>query len=447
MIKDKANPIKLGGLTMQKYHGHARFELRDVKTGKVEVEEHDNTFLASNIEKFLVGGGVANNYPASEMSYTNLLGGVFLFDTAIEDDGEGNYPLFKPKGVKMTANGSYGVGNNSDVTELGSYNAQESQFSNDALVFVYDWTTSQGNGAINSVCLTHRYGGICGYGNYTSKQKLSGDRYLFANQSGNAIYQGSEEDILAVRVGEKLYVMDWDRYIGSGNKTIKVLDRNFDNCNFFRSPDTTITVSSPNSNLQIAGVAGTVVYFTISQYSWNNGTTKSFYKMDLSAETPAITWFKDVTNSTGVNLNSVCVMGDNHVIGFASNSSQWVHNGSAWTNYTNPNSTTSYEMAFKISDGIYMTHTAFGNSTNFIFDETLGLMNCNSKLINGNDLISKVVDDVDVMVNYTQSYSYYIGRRRLPLYLATVCNLDAPIVKTADKTMKLTYTITKQVEE
>lgn len=447
MIKDKANPIKLGGLTMQKYHGHARLELRDVKTGKVEVEEHDNTFLASNIEKFLVGGGVANNYPAGEMSYTNLLGGVFLFDTAIEDDGEGNYPLFKPKGVKMTANGAYGTANNSSVTELGSYNSGESQFSDSALVFVYDWATNQGNGVINSVCLTHQYGGICGYGNYTSKQKLSGDRYLFANQSGNALYQGSKENILAVRVGEKLYVMDWDTTIGSGNKTIKVLDRNFDNCNFFRSADTTITVSSPNSNLEIAGVAGTVVYFTLSKYSWYNGTTKSFYKMDLSAETPAITWFKDVTNSTGVRLDSVCVMGDNHVIGFASNSSQWVHNGSAWTNYTNANGTIYYDMAFKISDGVYMTHTTYSGVTDFIFDETLGLANCNSRLINGNDFISKVVDDVDVMINYTQNYSYYVGRRRFPMYLATVCNLDSTIIKTADKTMKLTYTITKQVEE
>ena len=37
MIKDKAKPVKLGGLKMQKYHGHARLELRDVNDASPDV--------------------------------------------------------------------------------------------------------------------------------------------------------------------------------------------------------------------------------------------------------------------------------------------------------------------------------------------------------------------------------------------------------------------------
>lgn len=445
MIKDKANPIKLGGLTMQKYHGHARLELRDVKTGKVEVEEHDNTFLASNIEKFLVGGGVANNYPASEMSYTNLLGGVFLFDTAIEDDGEGNYPLFKPKGVKMTANGSYGVGNNSDVTELGSYNAQESQFSSDALVFVYDWTTSQGNGAINSVCLTSQKGGLCGWGNYASKKAHSATNRLTDGQNDSALVGGGSNNFIMVGNGEKIAYAEWG-YSKSGTVTFTKKDLNIHNCNFFRDANETFNLVLPTT-LYYIGSKGTTVYFC-TRNSISNGQSATVYKADLFASTPTVTSVYSVTNSTGKALESIMACGDRFLVCKESDikTSAWIYdaNSQSWSNETMYFGTTTNTIT-EVVDGVYYGCPTISMADGIIFDEELGIAPCNSTLGNAFRNLS-MWDDTAILFDAGSS-SDSIYRKRFPLYLATVFNLDSPIVKTADKTMKLTYTITKQVEE
>lgn len=151
----------------EKLHGHTQILLRSVKTGKVERIEHDNMFT-DGIDHALKSFGVYNssplgNYyirPNSIWSY--LVGGIFLFDKPLSTSPMSKY---MPAGSKMTANGSYGVSNSSNPTELGSYNGTESVISDGSISFVYDWGTSQGNGEISSVALTTRDGGVIGYGN------------------------------------------------------------------------------------------------------------------------------------------------------------------------------------------------------------------------------------------------------------------------------------------
>ena len=128
-MKDKARNYPLGsGLKLPALHGHTTIELHNHKTGFRERIEHDNTFT-DGIKNYLLSSGWFDNSPfrndtwRAQPLYQSLVGGILLFDSEIEDD-DGVYPTMMPAGVKMIANGSYGVANNSAVTEMGTYNAQ-----------------------------------------------------------------------------------------------------------------------------------------------------------------------------------------------------------------------------------------------------------------------------------------------------------------------------------
>ena len=90
---------------------------------------------------------------------------------------------FMSLGNVMVGNGSYGVSNSGNPSELGSYNSQESSESGTEIVQVYDFATSQANGEISCVCLTSRVGGYIGYGN-RSGQYHSSRTYNFQSFTG-----------------------------------------------------------------------------------------------------------------------------------------------------------------------------------------------------------------------------------------------------------------------
>ena len=168
-------------------HGHTCIELRDVKTGKRERIESDNTFMASTLSEFMGYMGYANNAPlisgdfASGNILTELCGGVLLFKDTIPANSK-----YMNAGNEMTANGSYNVSNNTTPTELGTWNTIESNIDgNSSAVLVWDWDTSHGNGQISSVCLTSAQGGYIGYGNKSGiyAAKRSAYSYMAGRQS------------------------------------------------------------------------------------------------------------------------------------------------------------------------------------------------------------------------------------------------------------------------
>ena len=134
--------------------GKTTFELTDVNTGEVEIIE-DNNMVTNALQEFMLTYGVFNKsiFIDDNMTnalYSSLLGGLFLFDTALDEDVDNT---FMPAGVKMIGNGSRGVSNSGAVTELGSYNSTESGVQSDGSIkFVYDFSTAQANGTISCAC-------------------------------------------------------------------------------------------------------------------------------------------------------------------------------------------------------------------------------------------------------------------------------------------------------
>lgn len=149
--------------------GHSTIELRD-KSGKVERYEDDN-MVTNALQLYLNDLGEFNISPiymteVRENLIGSLLGGVLAFDSHIAENANN---IICPTGVGMTANGAYGVVSNDSVTEMGSFNSAESGWTSDGKYkLVWDYTTTQGNGIINCLCLTSANHGYIGEGNATS---------------------------------------------------------------------------------------------------------------------------------------------------------------------------------------------------------------------------------------------------------------------------------------
>ena len=170
--------------------GKTVFELTDVNTGKVERYE-DCNMITNGLQEFLDPCGSWGIYPFAKDSVRNtsvrntLTGGILLFDGTLDEDVTNTYANAS---LKMVGNGALGISNATTVTELGSYNSEESGVQADGSIkYVYDFLTSQANGTIQSVCLTSKVGGYMGYGNESQKRVY--DANLRDTEYQNNIYK------------------------------------------------------------------------------------------------------------------------------------------------------------------------------------------------------------------------------------------------------------------
>lgn len=155
--------------------GKTIIELTDVNTGEKEVIEENNMVTNAINDLFNTLPNLLNPYTIYEGSewymsgfqrlYEFLLGGILLFDGQIEEKAENTYA---PANVNLVGCGVYNHKNSSDKNKVrGDYNGVESEFNEEqkCMKFVYDFSTSEANGTIASVCLTSYYGGCTSYGN------------------------------------------------------------------------------------------------------------------------------------------------------------------------------------------------------------------------------------------------------------------------------------------
>lgn len=155
--------------------GKTIIELTDVNTGEKEVIEENNMVTNAINDLFNTLPNILNPYSIYKGSawymsdfqrlYEFLLGGILLFDGQIEEKAENT---FAPADVNLVGCGVYNHKNSSTKNKVrGDYNGAESEFNEEQkyMKFVYDFSTSEANGTIASVCLTSYYGGCTSYGN------------------------------------------------------------------------------------------------------------------------------------------------------------------------------------------------------------------------------------------------------------------------------------------
>jgi hypothetical protein len=153
--------------------GHTKIELTNVKTGEVKVIEDDNLVtnaMAKMIETTPYCGctGTYNIFSKSSPLIDKLCGGLLLFSEPIEEDPN---KYTTPKNIKIVGNARMNYASGQDVPEFGAYNAEESTWNPDTgeRKYVYDFSTSKGNGTISCVALTNPFLGYFGTGNYSGK--------------------------------------------------------------------------------------------------------------------------------------------------------------------------------------------------------------------------------------------------------------------------------------
>lgn len=162
------NPVEM---SYAKMHGHTKIELFDGLTGKLKERVEDDNMFTSAIPK-MVNFALNHNYIQYRASgqglalsklldnHLNLVGGLALIDTALDNDPD---HFWLPSTAKLTACGSISkINGDANIPIMGSFNSSESTSDTLMRSWVWDFSTNQGNGTIATASLTSRYGGyVC----------------------------------------------------------------------------------------------------------------------------------------------------------------------------------------------------------------------------------------------------------------------------------------------
>lgn len=448
-------------IDLKAFKGHCKIELTDVNTGKVEVVEHDN-MVTKALEYFFRKGGITNR-SAFNASYINsdmlkyLLGGMMCLDTALTEDAE---IVRVPSGIGMTANGARDVSNNTNPTELGTYNDVESGWQNDgSLKMVWDFSTSQGNGTIGSVCLTSIYAGMAGIGNksltskgnafsagnYNSATALSGYSGIPLGYHDNKLYC-----LQAVAGVEKWTIKRYDfpytqvdvrdtmtaRLIDEIEVSIPSTIQNL------RAGDGSTSIFGRYDAMRIISQKGTHTYMLImaSENSYVGAYWREYfddsnpwYAVDYDMSSGTVTAIALTPTNTGIP--ALGSDGANYLAGI---SDKWVVIGNTAVEKAN------LANAVEMSDAPTGT-TDYNNR--YIYMQDTDIFTWHS----GNGWRYDVVAEKACPTNgvYLGTQGYLADNPLMRFagnalyrdfgYIATIFNLDSPKVKDASKMMKVTY--------
>lgn len=460
--------------------GSMKIELTDVNTGQTEtvLEQNMVTNQLANIFKHM---GYCKDPDILLSSwcpyYQTLLGGLLLFDTPIDEEPDNVFP---PAEANMVGCAVYNMQNSTTNTVRGGYNATESELNlaNGYMKYVYDFTTAQANGTIACACLTNATGG---YSSYGGKDVANGSQTL-----GIRVDSGTMQYVYTSYTGGNT----GDHYSGMTIGTTEVLfliDPENDCAYYFRINSATgITIFKRRAHMRSVSVLrnprstkAVIESFTLptlstsiptSYISWNfDPATNALYICGSSASTKNAnttflitkiefgTW--DVTQYSTSNTTGVTIATSGTRYCFC-------HNGFAYVK----SSSSPYEV-YKIEIGnaanvVKMNRNGFtvsgypvvginGRVYYESYNDQLRIVNEHSNEVLAPEAIRMMSTD-DYMYSYTpvlgdpSLYFTSIGSRTtsgftmIPNYLATINNLAEPVVKTADKTMKVTYIIQEQ---
>lgn len=149
--------------------GHTKVILTDTRTGAEKVIEDDNIVTDA------VGNLLAKNYDGLAdyhllMPLRKLFGGVMCFQNPINEN-ESNYLPPRDNQNPMVAHA--GDEPHSTASTLrGNPNGGETVVTDNAIKFVWDWATNQGNGTISTVCLCPANMGNVGLKPFDGTQSL-----------------------------------------------------------------------------------------------------------------------------------------------------------------------------------------------------------------------------------------------------------------------------------
>ncbi len=209
--------------------------------------------------------------------------------------------------------------------------------------------------------------------------------------------------------------------------------------------------------IMAAGIAYPSCFMLIPRNSHATNATITFYLLDVSDGTVTK---KTFTNNTGAQIYGnagifMLLLDDTYAIVRTTNAGGAIYK----INYTNsavigeatkngfPDSNVMVEYAATaFTDELY----AFGRCESYLYDPVKNAFyptNGRIGAYNSNELFSYYyLADEDCLASNRSYNGKQITACKNPLRLMTINNLDTPVEKTADKTMKITYTISRATE-
>lgn len=189
-IKTKRQDI--GGMQIPVLHGHTKITLRDAKTGEItDVAEKDN--LVTNAVADIFSNNLYGSMNYSDITpVRDMLGGVLCFEDELDELASNTMPPSQADNKLIAHAGQ--TAHSSASTKRGNPNGTLSEViqNGKGYKFVWDFSTSQGNGTISAVSLTNKIGGDVGL----TPIGLIADSPLmaFSSTKAKALKTGTQKD-------------------------------------------------------------------------------------------------------------------------------------------------------------------------------------------------------------------------------------------------------------
>lgn len=467
--------------------GKMTIELTDVKSGEKDVIEEENMVTNALANIFAPLGHLMNTdtiYNQYNSYYAKLLGGLLLFDNNIEENAD---QLFPPANANLVGCAVYNTQNNTTGKMRGGYNQTESEFNSKQkyMKFVYDFTTSQANGVISCVALTHQMGGYTSYGssdavnnngvNLALTPYNSTLHYAYPNCTGAST--GDKYSGCTVGTTELLFLLDPDNdtayyfKIKSANKITIIKRRIYlKSVSIFENPysqkalieetelDDLATTLATNYISYNFDVSNNCLYiFTCSAYSIKPNESWQVTRIKLS-DYSIRQWVMTNTTNEQISTNGTR-------FAFANNGFVYLKG------YNSPYELYKFEIGnaanvvkikrsgmstidgwpvYAINGRIYYQYFTNDSNRSHVYvvnEETNECLKTEAYCTYTNNSNTPCFTPVlnHPMILYCSYGSWSTGPFFiLANYLATINNLSESVTKTADKTMKITYTIQEQ---
>lgn len=462
-----------------KLKGTMVMELTDVNTSEVETVTEEN-MVTNAVNNILGLNPMGIFYCEAEYSTgmvwtgtllpicSNMIGGILLFSKALEENADNIYVQSDNLPVAYASNNVNSTAN----TARGSLNLTESKKLDNGYKFVWEFTPSQGNGTIAAVALTSALGGQNGFGS------LVGDASTFLQLKAVDIGSlGAAKQVIlfgAVEVDFEKNLLYSMTFKNSSVCIKKVrmpifsigLNEKLDDSTFTVLEDKAVAASTfrflGDYTLYGEFMDGKDGYWYGFSNEGNSAGSATMVWVKMSKEDYSITegeWTlsnaklmpvgqRDETATYPERIIQCCMRGGYLYV------PAYNKKGIYKINTANSADVTLIEFGFTSkwkplcetgSCEVYMTligDLIVAGDFQITADDTIIHTQGSFRL---NDAATPLFQYKNFLVGWGGSYgNEYRTMYLLMPYLATINNLSSAVVKTVDKTMKITYTLTEE---
>lgn len=416
-----------------KLEGRAKIELTNVRTGEKERVEEKN--LVTNALSTIFGYNYLGKYETSGLYgklipvYKKALGGILLFDGAISEDPNTIIPPGNVMCIGHAGNSPYSGQNN----YRGGLNEYESEELSDGIKLVWDFATQQANGTIRCLSMTSERGGVVGLGNSEKRATDIPEPYYEIRRIDYhyipVVYQTMDYDFEFTVPNNNTILIKKYSYPKSGIRITSDITRK----KLITEHSLALTESMRSGAINSIDMEDGIIYIIYEYGAVANKQCVLKVSVDDMSLLNTYTFPNYDLYNRGVVL-------DNYLYAARSDNTKKLMKINLL------NTADAKEIDLKGEDGTrvcrygnYIYTELFRNS--MIIDKNDNVMYTYSNWSNGNRYY-RHIDKLFYNYYYSpSSYEDIMMTVLYPFYLATINNLATPVVKTADKTMKITYTI------